>query len=59
MTLIDIEERKPNWVLDRQTREVGLKGIALARAVLAHQPSPAAAKFTPDTLLREKLRRPQ
>ena len=34
MRLVEIEERIPNWVLDRQTREVGLKGVAVARAIL-------------------------
>ncbi|MCL4552479.1 MAG: hypothetical protein M1305_02840 [Candidatus Marsarchaeota archaeon] len=34
MMLIEFEERIPSWVLDQQTREVGLRGVAVARAVL-------------------------
>jgi hypothetical protein len=37
LTLLEIEDKTPNWVLDRQTREVGLKGIALSRQILNHK----------------------
>lgn len=45
MKLIDIEERNPNWVLDRRTREVGLKGVAFARAVLENKSKNYAPDF--------------
>lgn len=31
---MEIDEQIPNWMLDRQTREVGLRGVAVARAIL-------------------------
>lgn len=47
MTLIDIEDKAPNWVLDRQTREVGLKGVALARTILQTKVK-SKDRFTPN-----------
>ncbi len=46
MRLIEIEERIPTWALDRRTREVGLKGVAAARAVLQKPSSSKARNFS-------------
>ncbi len=48
MKLIEIEEHIPSWTLDRQTREVGLKGIAVARAILEKKSSSSTANFACD-----------
>lgn len=49
MRLIDFEERIPAWALDRRTREVGLKGVAAARAVLEKQSNNKAPNFAFDS----------
>lgn len=54
LTLLEIEDKTPNWVLDRQTREVGLKGVALARQVLNHKTITNTPKF-PAKELSKKL----
>ena len=46
MRLIEIEERIPNWVLYRQTREVGLKGVAVARAILEKKSGKSSPSLT-------------
>ena len=46
MRLIEIEERIPNWALDRQTREVGLKGVAVARAILEKKSGKSSPSLT-------------
>jgi hypothetical protein len=46
MRLVEIEERIPNWVLDRQTREVGLKGVAVARAILEKKSGKNSPSFS-------------
>ncbi len=46
MRLIEIEEGIPAWALDRRTREVGLKGVAAARAVLQSPSSSKAQNFS-------------
>ena len=41
--LVLIDERPDNWKLDEQTREVGRKGLAQARAALEEAARRAAA----------------
>lgn len=55
MTLIEIEDTLPNWVLDRQTREVGLKGIAIARAVLKNKADADSPKLMTSAQLNRTL----
>ena len=35
LPLLDTVEREPEWRIDEQTKEIGRKGLALARAALA------------------------
>ena len=46
MMLIEIEECIPSWVLDQQTRDVGLRGVAVARAVLQQSGEKAATPLS-------------
>ena len=41
--LVLLEAGRPGWKLDRRTREIGIRGVAQARAALrkAGSPSPA------------------
>lgn len=56
MRLLEVEEKVPNWMLDRQTREVGLRGVAVARAVLEQSSRTKVSGFKQD-LRKFKLSR--
>ena len=42
LPLLDTVEREPEWRIDEQTKEIGRKGLALARAALAATVTPDA-----------------
>jgi hypothetical protein len=43
LPLLDTAQREPEWRIDEQTKAIGRKGLALARAALAATATPDGA----------------